>query len=398
MRLQSIAARLIASAAIGASVLTALSFSPPADAATKAAIVLGDICSCTGPEASSVGQTAPTLQAWAKWVNAHGGIQGHPVTLIVKDDAYNPGTSLSDAEALVTQNHVAAIFDESDADTAWASYVEQHHVPVLGGQVNIEGYTSSDWFVAGATYDSFTNAFAAVAKQQGIKKLADVYCAEAPVCAQSVVPLRTSMAKAGIDLVYTQSISFSAPSYAAPCLAAKQAGATGLVVGDATAIVTKVVADCATQNYTPKEITGDGTVGLSFLDVPQFEGMAAIQENIPWFVHNSVTKPFYTALNKYAPGVTTSPNFGEIAIEAWADGVLLQEAGNAAHLTSAAPTAAQILAGLYAVPHGTTLGGLSAPLTFKKGQVNLNPCYFTMSIKNGKFVQTNGGKVTCAKT
>jgi branched-chain amino acid transport system substrate-binding protein len=264
--------------------------------------------------------------------------------------------------------------------------------------VNIEGYKSSDWFVAGATYDSFTNAFAAVAKQQGIKKLADVYCAEAPVCAQSVAPLRTSMAKAGIDLVYTQSISFSAPNYAAPCLAAKQAGATGLVVGDATAIVTKVVADCATQNYTPKEITGDGTVGLSFLDVPQFEGMAAIQEDYPWFVHNSITKPFYTALNKYAPGVTTSPNFGEIAIEAWADGVLLQEAGQAAHLTSAAPTAAQILAGLYAVPHGTTLGGLSAPLTFKKGQPNLNPCYFTMSIKNAKFVQTNGGKVTCAKT
>ena len=74
----------------------------PAGASTDQPIVLGDICSCTGPEASSVSQTSPTIQAWASWENAHGGIDGHKVEVIVKDDGYNPGTALSDATQLVT--------------------------------------------------------------------------------------------------------------------------------------------------------------------------------------------------------------------------------------------------------------------------------------------------------
>jgi len=95
-----------------------------ATAASKAPLVIGDICSCTGPEASSVAQTTPTIEAWAKYVSAHGGIQGHPVTIIVKDDGYNPTTSLAAAQTLVGSDHVAAIIDNSDVDTSWGPYVK----------------------------------------------------------------------------------------------------------------------------------------------------------------------------------------------------------------------------------------------------------------------------------
>lgn len=399
MRLGQIVGRLVASVAIGASVLTGSAFvmsaTSPAGAVTGKPIVLGIMCSCTGPEVSSTAQTTTTLQAWAKYVNAHGGIQGHPITLIAKDDGFNPGTALSDVEAMVTQDHVAAIFDTSDVDSTFATYVEQHHVPVLGGQTAAEGFQSADWFVAGATYGKFTNAISAAAHQAGVKKLADLYCAEAPACQQSSVGLQATSKKYGVDLAYTTSISYSAPNYAAQCLAAKQSGATGLIVGDATAIVNKVVTDCAAQGFAPTELSGDGTVAVSWLGIPQFDGLAAVQEDVPWFLHNAATKPMYAALAKYAPGVTKSPNFGEIVVETWANGALLQAAGNAAHLTSAAPTAADILDGLYALPKGTTLDGLSPPLSFKKGQPNPHDCWFTMSIKGAKFVETNDGKLTC---
>jgi branched-chain amino acid transport system substrate-binding protein len=367
-----------------------------AGAATKAPLVIGDICSCTGPEASSIAQTTPTIQAWAKYVTAHGGIQGHPVSLIVKDDGYNPTTALTDATTLVTADHVAAVFDNSDVDSSWAPYMQSHGVPVVGGQESDAGYTDSVFFVPGATYNYFTDADAYAAKKVGAKKVADVYCAEVAVCAQSSTELKTSLAKVGLTLSYTSAIGFAAPSYAAYCLAAKQSGATAMTVGDATAIVNKVVGDCAAQGYTPVEVSGDGTVAISWLTIPAMQGNVDVQPNLPFFVHNAATKPMYDALAKYAPTVTTSSNFGEIVLENWAAGVEIQTAGAAAHLGSK-PTAAQVEAGFYAMPKGTTLGGLSAPLSFKKGVPHGNSCFFLMGIKNKKFVSLNASKPVCVK-
>jgi branched-chain amino acid transport system substrate-binding protein len=384
---------------LGALTITAslLTIGQAAGAATKAPIVIGDICSCTGPEASSVAQTSPTIQAWAKYVSAHGGIQGHPVTIIVKDDGYNPTTSLADAQTLVQADHVVAIVDNSDVDTSWGPYLQQQGVPVVGGSESDEGYESPDWFVPGATYNNFTAGVAYAAKKEGVKKMADVYCAEVAVCAQSSVDLKKALTALGIDLTYTSAISFSAPSYAAYCLAAKQSGATALLVGDATAIVNKVVQDCATQGYNPLELSGDGTVAISWLTIPGFQGNVDSQPNISFFVHNAATKPMYDALAKYAPGVTTGPNFGEIVVETWAAGVELQTAGDAAHF-SAHPTAKEMLAGFYAMPKGTTLGGLSSPLTFKKGKTFNDGCYFLMGIKNQKFVSLDSSKDYCVKS
>ena len=129
MRLRRYAACLLGAVTISASLLT-IGQSAGA-AAKKAPIVIGDVCSCTGPEASSVAQTSPSLEAWAKYVTAHGGIQGHPVQLIVKDDGYNPTTSLADVQTLVTADHVVALFDNSDVDSSWTSYVAAHDVPVI---------------------------------------------------------------------------------------------------------------------------------------------------------------------------------------------------------------------------------------------------------------------------
>jgi branched-chain amino acid transport system substrate-binding protein len=392
MRLKRYGACLLGALTVTASLIT-IGQSAGA-AAKKAPIVIGDVCSCTGPEASSVAQTSPTLQAWAKYVTAHGGIQGHPVQLIVKDDGYNPATSLADVQTLVTADHVAAIFDNSDVDTSWTSYVAAHDVPVAGGAESDAGYESPVFFDPGATYNYFTDGLAYAAKKSGAKKYADVYCAEVAVCAQSSTELKSSLPKFGLTLSYTAAISFSAPSYAAYCLAAKQSGATAMTVGDATAIVNKVVADCATQGYNPTQISGDGTVAISWLAIPGMEGNIDIQPNLPFFVHDAATKPMYEALAKYAPGVTTGPNFGEIVLENWAAGVEVQTAGAAAHF-GAHPTSAELDAGFFAMPKGTTLGGLSAPISFKKGVKHSNSCFFLMGIKNQKFVSLANSKPVC---
>jgi branched-chain amino acid transport system substrate-binding protein len=386
--------RVLAVGCLAASGL--LVVSAAADATTPKPIVVGDICSCTGPEASTIGQTTAILNAWVKWTNAHGGIMGHPVQLEFKDDAYNPSTSLSEVKGMVRGGAIA-IMDNSDVDPAWASYVKSAHVPVLGDTETEAGYTNSDFFTPGATFNHVFNGGVALAlEKKHIKKVAYLYCAEVAICTQAKDDFAKSLPSVGIQLTYSAAISSSEPSYAAVCLAAKQSGAKGMVVGDASGVVTKVVQDCAAQGYTPIQFGNDGTVSKSWLTVPAFDNNVDLQSNLPWFVKNSSTKTMYAALAKYAPGVVSSPNFGAVAAQNWAMTVELQQAAQLGHIGST-PTAASLVKGLYAF-HGNTLNGLSPPLTFHKGKPADNGCYFLMGIGGRKFTTPYGLKTFCVAT
>jgi branched-chain amino acid transport system substrate-binding protein len=379
--------------AAGLTLVTGAMGQPAGAASSKAPFVIGDLCSCTGPEASTISQTTNVVQAWASSVNAKGGIDGHKVQIIVKDDGYNPTTSLADAQAFVQQNHVIAIFDNSDEDTVWASYIKSQNVPVFGATEANAGYQNSDFFPPGGTFNYSDGAGAVAAHKAGIKTEAILYCVEVAICEQSSIEAQHLLPKLGMKLVYTAGIGFAAPNYSAQCLAAKQSGAQSMAVGDASAIVTKVAQNCETQGYDPIELSADGSVAIAWLGIPAMNGNIDVQADIPWFVHNAATKPMYDALATYAPGVTTGPNFGEVVVQAWAAGVLFQLAADAGNV-SAKPTSAQILRGLYALK-GTTIDGLVAPITYHKGKPASNPCFYEMGIKNKKFVELGGGKPFC---
>ena len=370
--------------------------SSSAGAATKSPVLIADLCSCTGPEASTISQTTAIMQAWASYVNSKGGLAGHPVQLIVKDDDYNPGQAISNAQAVIAQ-HVAAIFDNSDEDPSFAPYVAAAGIPVLGGQETDSGWQNADFYPAGGTFNYTSSNLSITEKKYGIKKLATMYCSEVAICKESTLQGTKVGLHYGITTVYSVAINFAAPSYTAECLAAKQAGATALTVGDASAVVTKVTQDCATQGYTPKQFSSDGTVAIEWLSVPAFNGNVDTQSDIPWFVKNSATAPMYTALAKYAPSVPTGPNFGEVAIQSWADGALLQAAVAAKPPINGTVTPAEIKTGLYNLPPNTTLGGITpSPLHFVRGKPANNSCVDLMGISGGKFVVLNGGKPICA--
>src|ERR1039458_580822 len=107
-------------------------------AASGSPITIGVICSCTGPLSSSVTIGPPAYTAWVSSINAAGGINGHKINLIVKDDASNPGTSLSQVQSLVTSSHAIALVDLSIVDAGWATYVQTNNVPVIGANSSSE--------------------------------------------------------------------------------------------------------------------------------------------------------------------------------------------------------------------------------------------------------------------
>ena len=368
----------------------------PTASAAHGAFTLGMICSCTGPEEASEHDNGTTMQVWAKWVNAHGGINGYPVRVIVKDDGQNPATSLDEAKELVTSDHIMAMVGETSlVDATWASYIASTSVPVLGGIPQEAPFlTNPDFFPSGAQL-SLVGGVSALASSAGKHHLGVFYCAEVPICAQAVPPVRAVGRLLGMSLAAGR-IAASAPSYTAQCLAAKGAGVDAVWVLQTPADVQRFAADCSQQGYKPLEVGELGSASPAWLTDPNLTGMLVTSNNADTYDPSlPALGSFYAALRQYAPGTLTSSKTVErpITLFSWAGGVLFQAAAKAAHLTPAS-SPADVKKGLYAL-RGETLGGISPPLTFTPGRPTFVPCYFTAEVKNGTFVPLNGGKPNC---
>ena len=80
--------------------------------------------------------------------------------------------------------------------------------------------------------------------------------------------------------------------------------------------------------------------------------------------------------------------------DAWAGGMLFAAAAKAGNLGSN-PTSAELISGLYALPHGDTLGGLTPPLTYQKGKATTVVCWFYAKIQNKKYTAPYGATPSC---
>jgi ABC-type branched-subunit amino acid transport system substrate-binding protein len=78
---------------------------------TPTSITFGTHQPLTGPAAPGYSEIAPASQAFFDYVNAHGGVYGRKIHLIIKDDAYNPTETVTVVHQLVLQDNVFGIFE-----------------------------------------------------------------------------------------------------------------------------------------------------------------------------------------------------------------------------------------------------------------------------------------------
>jgi branched-chain amino acid transport system substrate-binding protein len=99
---------------------------------TPTTITIGGTVPITGPAAlfGSVGRGA---DAYFKYVNAHGGVNGRKIKYIYRDDAYDPAKTVQLTRELVENDHVFAIFDTvgTDNTVATTDYLNAAKVPQL---------------------------------------------------------------------------------------------------------------------------------------------------------------------------------------------------------------------------------------------------------------------------
>jgi branched-chain amino acid transport system substrate-binding protein len=369
-----------------------------APAATGAPIKVGLICDCSGPFGADIAAAGDVGRAWAASVNASGGLEGHPIALTVEDDTSSPGTSVSEAQTLIS-GHEDVILDDSNFDAAWEAQVSAAGIPVVGGNFSSTPFfTNPDFFPSGETNDSITYANVAVAKQAGATNLGNLYCAEAPQCQESVPLIKAAGQQLGVPEVYSGSIAMTAPNYTAQCVAASQAHVTALFIGDSAATIARVGTDCTQQSYTPTYVT-EGT-GFSQLLTTAPGLKDHLWSDYPilpfWDTSSPAVQQMSAAVSKLYPTLQSNPNaWSEYAAQTWTAGILIEHAVTASGLTAGeTPTAAIIKTGLESIKNDN-LDGWSPTLNFTAGQVHKVDCWFVGRLLNGTPSLVNGGQLSC---
>jgi len=378
---------------------------PAAAAAPKAnvsgdPIVVGSICSCTGPIAASIGKSLDVMKVWEQHTNATGGINGHPVKVVTVDDGQTPAKGLAGVKKLIETDKVVAIVGQMSLTSAtWEKYASQKGVPVVGGQpVDTPFMTNPDFFASGTTLPIMLFGQLAMTKEAGKKHIGLFYCAETPICAQ-IEPILAGLGKQlGLKVTGTK-ISSTAPNYTAPCLSFKQKGVDALFTAVNSDVVPRVVDACAQQGYRPLTIASTATTQRSWLDNDNLDGSLITGTNA---VYTDTTVPgvktFIEELDQYSPGLTDSPQFSAPLLYPWSGGKLFAAAATKAKLTPTS-TSADVKKGLYALKN-ETLEGISPPLNFVKGKPGFPTCYFAQKLEGGEFKATGDGAPVCldAKT
>ncbi len=109
------------------------SSSSNAPGVTPTSITFGTHQPLTGPAAPGYDEIAAASNAFFDYVNAHGGVYGRKIHLIVKDDAYNPTNTVNVVHQLVLRNKVFGIFEGlgTPTHTKVVGYLNASKIPDL---------------------------------------------------------------------------------------------------------------------------------------------------------------------------------------------------------------------------------------------------------------------------
>jgi branched-chain amino acid transport system substrate-binding protein len=102
------------------------------DSSSSGPIKIGGTCPLSGPTAIA-GQRCTAVKAYFDYLNDNGGVNGRDVEYVLRDDAYNPSTTVQATRQLVEQDRVLATVDSIGTPTQLAvrDYLNQRKIPQL---------------------------------------------------------------------------------------------------------------------------------------------------------------------------------------------------------------------------------------------------------------------------
>ena len=361
----------------------------------KGELRLGSIGVGSGPIGAAMKPFVDGAKAWVADVNARGGVNGHPVRLIVADDGGDPSAALSFAKRMVEQDKIQAFYATHAPTTeqAYAGYAEQKQIPIIGtcGCSNVVDTSPMIFHVGpgspgGASW-AHVLPFTALTDK---RKVGLLYCREVAVCPLLADGVKKGAQPAGYQVVYEGQMSLAQPDFTAEMISARNAGADVVISISDNATVIRMIRAANRQGYKPVFSTQQSANEDSFLQngAGDIEGVV-VAGVVPDYANSPKLANYRAAMDRYVPGGRR----GSFSAQAYAAGKLIEVAGTA---LGDDPSNTQLLDGLYALK-GETLGGLVPPMTFLKGQGHgaVDQCVIPARIEGGKFVYPTGDRFVC---
>ncbi|RHW23986.1 hypothetical protein D0Z08_26705 [Nocardioides immobilis] len=359
--------------------------------ATGTPIKIGVVASLSG---KSLPATAGPegLKAWATTINGQGGLAGHEVEIIVRDDGNDPTKSLTAVKQLVEEDGVVAITSWTSLETSWADYVEDQNIPVIGGQSYAPIWMESpSFFPVQATLGTAMTSQPLMALNAGAETIGSYYTADVASAVEAVEAKNGIAASLGLEAVFDAAISSSQPDFTAPCLAGKDAGAEAMMLSGVP--VERITPSCAQQGFTPLWILPGENVTAEVLRTPELGDVLAPQMAFPFFVEDAATEDYRNAMETDYRG-PEEEMFSPLTSSAWMTGLVYEEVANAL-AEEGTVTSDDMFTGLYQVKdlsHDGLLAGISYAKNDKARSVD---CFWETTVEDGKWEAPNGLEPTC---
>jgi branched-chain amino acid transport system substrate-binding protein len=332
-------------------------------------------------------------QVWANWTNNHGGLHGHAVQVVTGDDGGDPSRNLALTRDMVENQHVVAFVGSIVPLSLNGSkaYLEQKQIPVVGGDLTDVGwYQSPMFFPQGAVIDGPLKGSAQQAVKQGGPKVALLYCGEASACFRARDLFQQGAVQAaGGQLVYTAQVSLAQPDFTGECIQLRSNQVNAVVATVDGNSLSRLAQACKQQNVHVKYVSFALALVSSLRGDANLDGLVGTTALFPWMLSNGPAADYARAVATHAPTLNTSGTTAAV----WGSGELVVAA--ARNLPLGAVATKDLLDGLYALK-GETLGGLTPPLTFRRGQPPAPyNCYYSISLARGAFDTPSGMQATC---
>jgi branched-chain amino acid transport system substrate-binding protein len=334
-----------------------------------------------------------TAQVIARHINDSGGLDGHPIRMIVGDAGGDPARALSLARDMVENKGAVAFMGTLMVFSGYGprDYLEERKIPIIGGDGTTAVWNQSPmYFPSAAGFPSITLGAVKGLVDLGKKKIALFHCVEAEQCKTWH---DTAVAKApalGAQIVYEAQVSLAQPDFTAECIQAQRSGADGLMTGMDGPSIVRFARSCSQQGYRPQYMTASLAVIDSISKDPNLDGLIAPQGVFPYIATDlPAQKIFRATMAKYAPDVQMSPAVAQV----WTGGLLLAEVAKKLPDDKVGP--ADFFPGLYAIKNHT-LSGLVGPLTFNEGRpASEVRCVFFIRVADGRWAAPDASKQFC---
>jgi branched-chain amino acid transport system substrate-binding protein len=336
--------------------LSLMVLSSPAGAATKSPIIIGYISNLTGVASSTFTDGAGGAQAVINQTNAAGGINGHKLELVVKDDQSNPTLDATASQELVSAG-ATVIIEYSAFGFTGAPYFQKAGIPVVGS-----GFDGPEWLEA-----PYTNMFSWAApsasvngtdyaykyygqflKDLNVKSFGGLGYGVSPSSTNSIYEAEASASKFGIKTCYTNnSVPFGSTDFTTDVLQIKSSNC-GAVAGSFVAASDLALGSALKQGGLSKVVglffTGYDAAATQGANAAQFNG-DYVSSAANFSPPNAAGSALLNTLKKYDPSYTGGvPDFGLLG-----SAVSAQLAVYGLKLAGANPTTTSVMAALHKV-------------------------------------------------